>query len=555
MSRKSRLLKTRGEVGVATLPAPSNPNAGYTGNDIGAPTIPNAGVATRLGLEIGAHGTPIFSGIITEDFNSKFVHLSDALKIYDEMRRTDGTIQAMLLALEMPILAAEYTVHPASEDEQDVKIARFIQWNLFDGMTTSFREFLRQSLTMLWAGFSIFEKVFEFKDWEGERFIGWRKLAQRLQNTVQQWVLDDNGGPAGFIQQAPPKYIPTPIPIEKLLLFTNRKEGGNLQGMSLLRAVYKHWYFKDRLYRLQAIGLERDVVGVPTIELPPNASAKDQTKAKDIVTSIRRDERAGVVYPSTWKFMLKGLAGSPTSAASDFMRAIAHHDMQCAKAVLAQFINLGGGGPGSYALSVEQMSLMVLAEEAIVNYITDIINNHAVKQLVDLNWPGYEKYPNLRAGRISRQDIRTAAANLSLLARGGLIQIDPSILNWVRREFGLPEQLSPEEPTGEFLDVGNMDINELARQFNLVPPYSPIRVSETENLDAGGQPVDPNLPTPPNMAGAKLPAGTLLKVPRQPVRRSRRRGIPGTPSNKPDTIGGGGTGTAQDNPGAFSRAR
>jgi predicted transcriptional regulator YdeE len=50
------------------------------------------------------------------------------------------------------------------------------------------------------------------------------------------------------------------IPAQKLVIFTHRREGDNYEGRSSLRSAYKHWFFKDTLYRLDGIRHERQGV-------------------------------------------------------------------------------------------------------------------------------------------------------------------------------------------------------------------------------------------------------------------------------------------------------
>lgn len=395
--------------------------------------------------EYGVHGTPIFAGQILEDPASKFQLLSQALKIYEEMRRTDGTVQAILLSLELPIIQAEWYLEPASQDPVDLKIAALLGWNLFQGMTVSWREVLRQALGMHWAGFSVFEKVFEPKYQDGEFFVGWRKLATRLQNTITRWDVDEAGGPRGLFQQKPVGGEVN-IPIWKLLLFTNRKEGGNLQGLSFLRAAYKHWFIKDKLYRLWAITLERHAVGVPVMKLPKGANKTDKAVAQSIVTNLRKDESGGVTIPDTWDLQLLQSPGRDDLAQS-FLAAIQHHDMAMAKAVLAQFLNLGEQGRGAYALAIPLNDLLTMAITAQADYVAEVITRYGFQQLVDVNWPG-RTAPKLAHGDIRKKDLRQLSLILTALTSSGLLEPDPAVLRWVRQFYGLPEiPGSPLTPT------------------------------------------------------------------------------------------------------------
>jgi len=146
------------------------------------------------------------------------------------MRKSDGVVKAALLACELPIRAAKWFVQPASDDAKDAEVADFVSENLFGRMTITWDDFLRQALLMLPFGFMVFEKVFGPVDFQGREMVGWRKFAPRLPGSVLKWETESgNDG----ITQILPSGKNVSIPIEKLLIFTNQKEGDNWLGMAL----------------------------------------------------------------------------------------------------------------------------------------------------------------------------------------------------------------------------------------------------------------------------------------------------------------------------------
>ena len=46
----------------------------------------------KKGLEIGDSGTPMFSGVINDEYNTKLAGTA-GITVYDEMRRSDGTVE------------------------------------------------------------------------------------------------------------------------------------------------------------------------------------------------------------------------------------------------------------------------------------------------------------------------------------------------------------------------------------------------------------------------------------------------------------------------------
>src|SRR6202000_3063401 len=112
------------------------------------------------------------------------------------------------------------------------------------------------------------------------------------------------------------------IPINKLLVFSFDKEAGNIEGISLLRSAYKHWYYKDTLYKIDAIQKERHGIGVPVIQMPPGWKKADKDLAEKIGRNLRTNEKAHIVLPPMWNILFAKLEGQPV----DCLPSIEHHN-------------------------------------------------------------------------------------------------------------------------------------------------------------------------------------------------------------------------------------
>jgi len=395
--------------------------------------------------EYGGTGAGKASGLQEEYLRE--LRWPKSVEKFDKMRRSDSQVQAILLAMELPIRSTNWYIKPASDDKKDEEIAEFLSENLFTGppkgMTQHFDDLLRLALTMLPFGFSVFEKVFEVKD--GKYY--WKKLAHRPQRTIQEFLYDDEGGPDGIIQTkiTGGGYERVDIPIEKLLVFSNRPETGDLKGQSMLRSAYKHWKIKDFLYEIVNIGVERNLVGTPTVELPEGADSNDKARAEKIARNLRSGESAGVTIPKG--FLLDIFEGK--RGMMEVMPYIEHHDQKLAGGVLAQFLNLGDGNSGSYALSKDQSDMFIMSLNATAKYLCDTINSHAIPQLVQLNWGEVENYPQLKNKPISKNENLIKAVNE--IAQGELIIPDDNLEAWAREVLDLPEKAEDgpdREPAG-----------------------------------------------------------------------------------------------------------
>ena len=90
----------------------------------------------------------------------------------------------------------------------------------------------------------------------------------RAQETLFRWVFDGTGGIKAMVQMAPPGYTQRVIPIEKSLLFRTGHPQGQPRGLAILRNAYRPWFFKKRLEEFEAIGVERDLAGMPVARCP-----------------------------------------------------------------------------------------------------------------------------------------------------------------------------------------------------------------------------------------------------------------------------------------------
>src|SRR4051794_24223661 len=190
------------------------------------------------GLEIGDSGTRMLAGIINEEYNTKLLGIA-GVEIYDEMRKSDATVKAAVLSTTLPIRAAEWYIEPASEDALDVEIADFATKAMFEWQDIEWADLLRQALLSLPFGHMVFEKVYGTREEGGKTYIVLNKLAPRMPRSIQKWAIGSDNAPG--ITQTTSTGQTAEIPMAKLVVIVHEKEGDNWEGISILRAAYKHW--------------------------------------------------------------------------------------------------------------------------------------------------------------------------------------------------------------------------------------------------------------------------------------------------------------------------
>jgi len=382
--------------------------------------------------EIGQTGTTITQGFLTGvDYNAELTG-TRRISEYDKMRLGDATCRAGLLACKLPLLAAEWYIKGPDGKDDLSEASAFIHKQFFDNPTFSWTVFLRQALTLCEYGNAIFEKVYRI-DQDGR--IGLERFAQRMSKTIHRWTLKDGKSPG--VYQILPVGGTAQIPRWKLLYFINEQEGSNYEGISLLRAAHKNWYYKDLYYKVDAIATEKQGVGIVRIKRPPQASQQDIDKAREIAKNMRANEESFIDLPAGFEIDFMQTHADTLKNSSDMVN---HHDRQIVKAMLAQFIELGAQQSGSYALSANHSQLFLLGLEYLAKILQEEIN-HAIRELCDLNFFDLKKkneYPTLEYSSIGQVDVDKMAEAMYKLATGGLITSTPEIERYILASLKMP---------------------------------------------------------------------------------------------------------------------
>jgi len=348
------------------------------------------------------------------------------IRTYYDMKRADGTVRGALRLLKTPVMAARWFVEPASDSALDKNIASFVEDNLFRKLSTPWYRVLEDALLMCEYGYSPLEKVFG-QDADGKIIL--TKLAPRHPLDIQEWDYDDQGGPNAIIMNPTESngWESIQIPIEKLVVFVLEQEAGDMRGISILRSAYKHYYYKDTLYKIDAIQKERHGIGVPVIKLPPGFSEADKQIAEDLGRNLRTNERAHVTLPPNWSLEFAKLEGQPV----DCLPSIMHHNDQIMANILATFYK-------DPSAKEDSMNMFYKGTRYIANTIADTFNRYVIQQLVDFNF-ARGKYPILRARRIGEnEDLRTWSFAFRNLVGANAIIPDDNLEKFLRVELDLP---------------------------------------------------------------------------------------------------------------------
>jgi hypothetical protein len=496
--------------------------------------------------EVGGTGLRRHGGYVYEEILRELAGYK-SIRVYKDMSENEPVIGALLFAIEMLVRSVEWDVKPAGPDTADLLAAKRVK-ECMDDMSSSWLDVIVEILSMLPYGWSWHEVVYKVRNGEtsdpdeaNSRFddglIGWRKIPIRSQDSLLRWDFDSAGGVRAMFQLPPPDYIMRRIPIEKSLLFRTKSHKNNPQGASILRNAYVPWYFKKNIQRIEAIGIERDLAGLPTLGVPPrllapSSSAEEKAllhQYQQMITNVRRDEAEGIIYPLAYDTSgkeLYRLSLLSTGGTRQFntTEVLQRYNQEIAVTVLADFILIGhgsqgsGGGKGGTALVDNKTRIFSDALTAWMDVIAGVFNRVEVPRLFRLNgWP-IDKLPEITHGKVEQVDLADLGAYVASLAGSGMpLFPDDALENILRTRASLPEK--PEHEEGQ-------DTPQPMPLQAVAPPPPPPTAGPPE---VGA----PKAGAPANGAAAKKPNGAAgpPAVPKPPAAAANAARSNGKPAN------------------------
>lgn len=421
--------------------------------------------------EIGVIGIKQFSGYINEEF-LRVLAGPKGRKTYREMADNDSIVGAILSAVDLLIRGAEWRVEPVTTSDADKADAEFAK-SLMDDMSHTWTSFISEALSMLTYGWSYFEVILKqrlgpyqtdpsrrSKYTDGK--IGVRKFAPRAQTTLDHWDLQDDGGINGMHQSDPALNVPSVfIPIERSMLIRTTERLNNPEGRSILRNAYRPWYMLRNIQDVEAVGIERELAGLPLVRIPASVlnsqDPKDMTVRaayEKIARDLKFNEQGALIIPSD---LWQNQDGTPSDKYKvdislistsgrrqiDTSNVIIRYQRDIARSALADFIMLGTDGKGSYALSEDKTELFLAACQTFANQICDVLNVHHLPRVFLLNGMQREAYPRYVCGKIAPTDLKALSTFLNVAMAQGAIQADDDLEAHLRSASGLPE-LNPD---------------------------------------------------------------------------------------------------------------
>ncbi len=352
----------------------------------------------------GVSGTVIVGGYLQS--NEKDPRLSGVsqYKTYSEILANVGIVAAGVRYFLGLVGKAEWTVVPADESQEAVRIAEWFDATLH-GMTTPWNRIVRRQAMKRFYGFAAQEWTAKNND---DGSIGLLDIYARPQSTIWQWDVDPSGSLQWVVQWNPQDGKLIPLPRGKLWYTVDDVLSSSPAGLGLFRHCVSTATDLVRFEQLEGQGFNSDLRGVPIGRVPRAAMVAAGLSATDIAANEKpiedflnghvRNEALSIKLDSaTYKttnesqspsnvplWAIELLRGDP-GALAEMNVAIKRKTEEIARILGVEHLLLGAEGKGSLALSQTKAQDMGLAVDGELSDLSQSARADLVLPLMRLN--------------------------------------------------------------------------------------------------------------------------------------------------------------------------
>jgi hypothetical protein len=425
--------------------------------------------APRLRLsEVGYTGLHVSNGQILEEARQE-LRFPESLKTYKKMA-LDTTLSSALGLYEMMVARVNWRCVPPKDPTPAEQAKTDFINSCMDDMEHSWFEFIKEATSMYTFGFSVHEKVYRQRlKRTGSKYndglIGLRKLPIRSQDTISKWEFDDTGRNLVGLEQdvtfsddlyrfTTLKDTKVKIDRPKFLLFRTNVKRDNPEGVSLLKNCYQSWKWRTALEEHEAIGISREMRGIPVFYIPPHYmspdAAADQKAIYDYykraANNLHMNEQAGMVMPMAYdpdskqplfKFELMSVMGTK---GYDISEVISRYDNKMLMAFYADLLKMGQEKVGSFSLAGAKTSILAMAIEHRLKEIQTVLNKDLIPQLFALNKWADERLPTFEYEDLDEESLDEFSKAIQRIFSVNAVEFDRPVANLIRKKMGVEER-------------------------------------------------------------------------------------------------------------------
>ncbi len=441
----------------------------------------------------GTSGLKETGGWIYEEFLPQLAG-SRGVKLYAEMEKNSASIGGVRKLVRDLTRQVEWDVvanEEASDKQAAKRIAEFVDGCRTD-MEHTWAELISEALTMIEYGFAPMEITYKLRRGRGQPLefnskycdgkIGWRTISLRAQDTLDHWEFERGTRRLLGMWQSDfwgsGHNATVFIPRERIANFRTESTKDNPEGRPLFRNAVVPYMRLKHIETLEMIGIDRDLTGLPVMEVPQALLRKNQQDATlreiraDVerqLASLKRHEREYLLVPQKtdsqgqptgWDFRLEK---SPGARQLDLVAIKNSYKTDIFQSCLAQFLMLGqNGNGGNRALSSDQTDLFSLSMYSILETIRETFQRECIDRLCVLNGVTDDDIPQLTFGDLEVPNLDAIGKYLAALTASGMLVPNEQLERHLHKIAGLPWQgpvtVSADQLVTEAMSGGKLSI-------------------------------------------------------------------------------------------------
>jgi phage gp29-like protein len=358
-----------------------------------------------------------------------------------EQMRNNSRILALEYLLTLPIISTHWEVRPAPNSATSQEASDALNLNLFETPQKDLYDLIRLGVLARFYGVRFLEPVWQIANSAAliADYIDIHPL------TIHKLNFDARGSLTSVTQRVTPANDNAPIeveiPINRLLRFTWREEGGNPLGYSDLRSLYPDWYRLEFLYTVLQIAAERAGIGVWQAKVPRDLWDSDQFRNSlaDVTRRIRTHEAGAIVLPND--VALEVLTAIDKQGIDGVVKMIEHYETNLAAGVLANILQVGMRDIGTQALAETLFEMFLYQLNQTCKWLAHNINRQLISKWLAYNYPALppEERPKLHFTDLRLLLKREAVLNaIAQAANAALITADTNLEDYIRDILSLP---------------------------------------------------------------------------------------------------------------------
>ena len=398
--------------------------------------------------------------------------------MYDQMR-IDDQVKACLTLKKFATLAPSYQIIPASDDDQDVEVAEFVEYCL-DKMQGNVIDAILEIMTALDYGFSISE--INYKPIDSGQFAG--KIGLKSIKTKKphyyRFAVDEYANilKDGIVYQEAGQDVK--YPTSKFLVFSYQKEFGNHYGTSDLRPAYRGYWSKDVLIKMWNIYLER--FANPTVL---GKYKTNDPSARQSLRNILDNLTAKTSITHRMEEFDIELLESSRNATGDFQSALNFYNKSIARSILIPDRLMAEGDTGAYAQAKIHFDVFLFVIQKLRQDIEEtVMGEQLIRRLVAYNYSNVEELPHFKFNPMT-DDQKLQLNTLFIDAvQKGVIGVTMEDENILRKNLNFPERnTDPENEEEEITDgADEEEVEEIVENS-----YSQVDLRPTEGMAEEGE--------------------------------------------------------------------